>query len=58
MKDTSIRKLTKKDCEMLSEVMGFVPGSLQDYEGRHVKIILKSPKNVKGVCGSVYRNPD
>ena len=56
MKDKSIRKLTKKECRMLSEAMGFGESSLTHFEGRYVKIILKSPRRVKGCCGQVYRN--
>ena len=46
MKDQSIRKLTLKECRALSEVMGFGGGSLDDYEGRYVKIKLISPKRI------------
>lgn len=57
MREESIRKLTKKDCEMLSEVLGYYyPEALQDYEGRYTKIILKSPKKVRGISGRAYRN--
>ena len=58
MKDESIRKLTREECEKLSDVMGFGPNSLQDYEGRYTKIILKSPKTVRGITGLVFRNKD
>lgn len=58
MKDESIRKLTRKDCEMLSEVMGYGGNSLRDYEGRYTKIVLKSPKKVHGITGLVFRNKD
>ena len=56
MKDESIRKLTKQECELLSEVMGYGANSLQEYEGRYTRIILKSPKKIKNFAGSVYRN--
>jgi hypothetical protein len=46
MKDQSIRKLTLKECRLLSEVMGFCKESLDDYEGRYVKIKLISPKRI------------
>jgi hypothetical protein len=46
MKDQSIRKLTLKECRALSKVMGFNPESLDDYEGRYVKIKLISPKRI------------
>ena len=57
MKDDSIRKLTKNDCINLAEIMGFMPGTLKYYEGRHVKIIIKSPKTIKSkATGLTYRN--
>jgi hypothetical protein len=56
MKDESIRKLTKTECEQLSKVMGYGPNSLQEYEGRYTRIILKSPKKIKSFAGRVYRN--
>ena len=46
MKDQSIRKLTLKECRALSEVMGYYPEALDDYEGRYVKIKLISPKRI------------
>ena len=46
MKDQSIRKLTLKECRALAEVMGFGKVSLDDYEGRYVKIKLISPKRI------------
>jgi len=57
MKDQSIRKLTLKECRILSEVMGFTRNSLDDYAGRYVKIKLLSPKNIIGILGNiVYEN--
>ena len=56
MKDESIRKLTKTECKLLSEIMGYGANSLQEYEGRYTRIILKSPKKIKNFAGSVYRN--
>ena len=44
MKDQSIRKLTKEECQALAKVMGYYPGALDEYEGRYVKIRLNSPK--------------
>lgn len=46
MKDQSIRKITLKECRALATVMGFAPGSLDEYEGRYVKIRLNSPKRI------------
>ncbi len=57
MKDQSIRKLTLKECRLLSEVMGFCRNSLDDYSGRYVKIKLISPKRITGLLGcTVYEN--
>ena len=57
MKDQSIRKLTKEECRKLAEVMGFGPGSLDDYEGRYTKIKLISPKRIDSWNGvSVHMN--
>ena len=57
MKDQSIRKLTLKECRALSEVMGYYPKALDDYEGRYVKIKLISPKRISGLLGcTIYEN--
>jgi hypothetical protein len=56
MKDKSIRKLRIQDTNVLEDIMGFSKGALKKYAGRHVKIILKSPREIKGVSGTVYRN--
>ena len=59
MKDQSIRKLTLKECRLLSEVMGFGGDSLDDYEGRYTKIKLISPKRIDswdGICVHMNEN--
>ena len=56
MKDISLRKLTEEEAAMLEKVMGFANNVLKPYEGRWVKIILKSPKKFRGCSGEVYIN--
>jgi hypothetical protein len=59
MKDQSIRKLTKEECRVLSEVMGFGKESLNEYIGRYTKIKLISPKRIDswdGVCVHMNEN--
>jgi len=58
MKDKSIRKLYVQDCQILADIMGFEKKSLDNYAGRYVKITLKSPKEIKGVDGTTYKNGD
>jgi len=61
IKDQSIRKLTLKECRLLSEVMGFGKEGhgLDDYEGRYTKIKLISPKRIDswdGICVHMNEN--
>jgi len=56
MKDKSIRKLYIQDMILLEDLMGFAKGSLKRYAGRYVKIVLKSPREIEGLSGMVYRN--
>jgi len=36
--------------------MGFEEKALDEFAGRYVKIVFKSPKRIKGPSGTVYRN--
>ena len=56
MKCKSLRKLTKDECDSLSIVMGYGPGSLDEYIGRYTHIILKSPKTLTSITGRKYHN--
>jgi len=56
MKDKSIRKLYLQDTRLLEDLMGFAKDTLKEYSGRYVKIIIKSPRKIKGCGRTVYHN--
>lgn len=56
MREQSIRVLTKVDVEYLEMIMGFGKGTLSKFDYRFVKIILDSPKVIKGISGREYYN--
>ena len=56
MKTQSTRKIDANTRLLLETVMGYNEGALQQFEGRYAKIVLKSPKKIKGLTTVIYRN--
>ena len=54
----SIRKIDANTRLLLEAAMGYNEGALQQFEGRYVKIVLKSPKRIKGFAGAEYQNDE